>query len=174
MNVLAVVLAVSLAWVTTSAADELSQLPDAWMEVLLPIATADISGAEPRAQESLRSARLELSELLQRPAEDASRRALARAYGNLGNLYQLYAINTLAERCYSNARRLEPDSFRWHYYAGYLALSNGRREQAIEHFLAAERIDPGYRPLALRLGQAGFDLNQLTTEGYSSLPSDSF
>jgi len=145
--------------VCCASADPLSELPAQWQDRLQAVPGADISGAEPAVQRTLQAARLETGELLEGPTNDST--ALALSFGNLGNLYQLYDVHTLAEQCYANARDLEPDNFRWAYYAAYLALSNGRIEQAIERLGDAGRLNPDYPPLLLRLGQANYELNRL-------------
>ena len=148
-----------LALVFNAGADPLSELPAQWQDRLQAIPETDISGAEPGVRETLRAARQETVELMEGLTIDKS--ALALSFGNLGNLYQLYNVHTLAEQCYANARGLEPGNFRWAYYAAYLALSAGRIEQAIERLGDAGRLNPDYPPLALRLGQASYELNRL-------------
>ena len=138
-------------------ADGLDPMPPGWQQ-LQPIPRVDVSGAEPLARQALEQTRSEVARLLADPASDP--RALARAFGTLGNLYQLYGVDALAESCYANARLLAPDRFRWAYYAAWLALSKGRLEQAVERLQQAARLNPDYAPLALRLGQAWYDLNR--------------
>jgi tetratricopeptide (TPR) repeat protein len=140
-------------------ADPLSELPSHWQEKLKSVPEADISGAEPVVQQTLTSARKQTAELLADATAEAG--TLAREFGNLGNLYQVYNIHALAESCYANAQTLQPDSFRWHYYSAYLGLSDGRVRQGIERLERAAALDPGYPPLQLRLGKAWFDLNEL-------------
>jgi tetratricopeptide (TPR) repeat protein len=118
----------------------------------------DVSGAEAIARKALQQSRERVAALLQDPAPDS--RALAWAFGELGNLYQLYNVHTLAEQCYANARALDPDSFRWAYYAAWLALSDGRLQQALERLQQAAHLNPDYPPIQLRLGQAWYDLNR--------------
>ncbi len=56
---------------------------------------------------------------------------------------------------------LEPDAFRWPYYAGYLAMMTGNDERALELFEAARVLDPDYPTLYLRLGKVHLDRSEL-------------
>ncbi len=140
-------------------ADNLDPLPVTWQDRLQPVPLVDISGAEAIGRTALQRTRENVATLLADPASDP--RALAWAFGELGNLYQLFDVHTLAEQCYANARMLDPANFRWVYYAAWLALSDGRLEQALERLQQATRLNPDYPPIQLRLGQVWYDLNQL-------------
>lgn len=140
-------------------ADALAQLPPAWSDTLTPVPESDISGAERVAQESIVDTRERLAELL--AASDSDAAALAVGYGKLAALYQLVKINRAAAVCWENARSLQPEVFRWSYYAGYLALNEGRMETALARFQQAAALDPDYAPLNLRLGQIWLDTDQL-------------
>lgn len=138
-------------------ADPLSEPPAHWQGKLRGIPEADISGAEPSARKALDEAREKTAELITSAASDPAE--LAWAFGNLGNLYQLYDVHTLAELSYINAQVLEPDNFRWAYYIGYLAFSDGRMQSAIDWFEKAAQFDPDYPALGLRLGRAWYELS---------------
>ena len=139
--------------------DGLSELPTRWQGRLQAVDQAEVSGAEPTVRQALDEARQGVAASLADPGvEDA---ALARGYGALGNLYQVYKIPALAEPCYANARVLEPENFRWAYYAGYLALEGGRIRQALARLEMAARIGPGYAPLQLQQGRAWYELSEL-------------
>ncbi len=136
-------------------ADAISDLPAPWRERLQPIPEVDVSGAEPLARQAIREARETLSARLATPGTDPI--LLASGYGQLGAIYQLHEVQSAAERCYANARHLQPDTFRWPYYGGYLALRAGHSEQALEQFRAAQALGPDYPPLRLRLGEVWMD-----------------
>jgi tetratricopeptide (TPR) repeat protein len=78
----------------------------------------------------------------------------AAANGRLGMvLHAFQPADPRAEVCYRRARRSEPLSFRWVYY---LALVQGARrdyEEAIATLREALRLDAGYLPAQLKLGE---------------------
>jgi len=132
-------------------ADAVAQLPSAWTGTLTPVPEADISGAERVVQESIAATRGRLAELLDAANTDAAN--LAVGYGKLAALYQLADIDRAAALCWENARSLQPDEFRWSYYAGYLALTQGQTDTALSRLQRAQELKPDYAPLNLRLGQ---------------------
>jgi len=140
-------------------ADRLSELPVSWQPQLQALPETDTGGAEPAVKAALETTRSELNALLGEPGSSATE--LAAAFGQLGNLYQLYEIHTLADICYGNAGVLEPDNVRWPYYRAYLALVDGRIRQAIEGFERVQQLDPDYPVLPLRLGQAWYEANEM-------------
>lgn len=146
-------------WCGLAVADPLSELPTAWQGRIEALPEVDISGAEPAARKAMTDARMGVNALL--TAADVEASALAGGYGELGNLYQIYDIHTLAESAYANARSLDPENFRWVYYAAYLALSDGRIPQAVRRFQEAAELNPGYAPVQLRLGQCWYEQNRL-------------
>jgi tetratricopeptide (TPR) repeat protein len=140
-------------------ADALSQLPAAWQDRLQAVPETDVSGTERIAREAITGTRTRLADLLQSGTSDAGN--LAEGYGELAALYQLFHIDSAAALCWENARTLQPADFRWTYYAGYLALSSGQTEKALELFRQARELKPDYRPLDLRMGQLWLDTDQL-------------
>ncbi len=140
-------------------ADALAQLPAAWADRLKPVAEADISGTERVAQDSITETRARLGALL--ADADADSVNLAAGYGNLAALYQMFNINSAAALCWENARQLQPAEFRWTYYAGYLALNEGRTDTALKLLQQARELQPDYAPLNLRMGQLWLDTDQL-------------
>lgn len=140
-------------------ADPLSALPAPWDGRLIPVAETDISGAERLMQAAIGEARARIAGLLQGAggAEDP----LAEAYGRLGALYLLVEVEAAADVCLRNAAILQPEVFRWPYYAGYLAMLAGRSDAAIAHLERARALDPAYPPLDLRLGKVLLDAGRL-------------
>ncbi len=139
-------------------ADHLNNPPTRWNSRLQPLPNPDISGAEPAAREAMNEARAATEKALMDSTIDAKQ--LAWEYGNLGNLYQLYNINRLADSCYDNARAVEPNNFRWIYYDAYLSLILGRSKQAIEDFNQALALETNYPPIQLHMGHAWYDLGE--------------
>ncbi|MEN8761703.1 MAG: tetratricopeptide repeat protein [Thiogranum sp.] len=140
-------------------ADTLSELPAAWQDKLQAVPETDVSGTERVAREAISRTRTQLADLLQDGTSDDTK--LAEGYGELAALYQLFNIDSAAALCWENARSLQPADFRWTYYAGYLALTTGQTEKALQLLLRAGKLNPDYRPLDLRLGQLWLDADQL-------------
>ncbi len=141
------------------AADSLAQLPAAWQDRLQAVHETDISGTERVAREAITATRSRLAELLAGGSNDTAN--LAEGYAKLGALYQLFQIDSSAALCWDNARRLQPADYRWSYYAGYLALTQGQTETALSGLQRARELKPDYAPLDLRMGQLWLDINQL-------------
>ena len=142
-----------------TAADTLSELPPQWRAELVPIEEADISGAERLMQEAISESRQEVAALLAAPKPD--REVLAGAYGRLGALTLLLEMETQADACFRNASTLQPQEFRWPYYAGYLAMMSGNTDRALGYLEAARAIDADYPTLYLRLGKVRLDRSEL-------------
>ncbi len=140
-------------------ADPVADPPAAFGTALAPVLDADTSGAEPVMQEALATARAELNGLLAAPAPD--RDALAEAYGRLGALLILVEVEAQADAALRNAMALQPDAFRWPYYAGYLAMLAGNLDQAVRDLERARAIDPDYAPLDIRLGKVQLERSAL-------------
>ena len=139
--------------------DAVASPPAPWDQRLVPVPESDVSGAEPRMQQAIADARAEVARLL--GAADSDPVKLAQAYGRLGALLVLREVEAPADAAFRNARTLEPDAFRWPYYAGYLAMMTGNDERALELFEAARVLDPDYPTLYLRLGKVHLDRSEL-------------
>lgn len=142
----------------TALADPLSEPPSSHAE-LSPIAAGDLSALPAETQSAIAATRERVATLLE--AQGGSPAALAKAYGELGALYQVNDMRTSAEAAFDNAISLAPSELRWRYYAGYLALDSGQAELALQYFERAREIDPDYAPLTLRRAQALLDLSRL-------------
>lgn len=140
-------------------ADALSELPAQWRAELAALEEVDMSGAERLMQAAVAESRQEVAALLTAPEPD--RPKLAGAYGRLGALALLLEMEAQADACFRNARELQPEEFRWPYYAGYLAMMAGNADQALTHLQAAKDIDPDYRTLYLRIGKVQLDRSEL-------------
>lgn len=139
--------------------DPVASPPEPWAGQLMPIPSADLSGAEPAVRQAILNARAAIAELLVGPDSDPKR--LAQVYGRLGALLVLREVEAPADAAFRNAQTLEPDAFRWAYYAGYLALMTGNTDRALDRLEAAQALDPNYPPLHLRLGQVHLDRSEL-------------
>jgi len=77
---------------------------------------------------------------------------LGTAYGLLGQVYHAYKWMASARRCYANAAKLDPNSFRWHYLLAMAELDQGDVEKAESEFRLAAELDPDYMATFVRLG----------------------
>jgi tetratricopeptide (TPR) repeat protein len=125
---------------------------------LLPVPDLDLSDAEPRAREAIASARDVARTRLADPATGTAE--LAEAYGRLAGLYHVHEVLAGAKPAYGNARRLDPQHFRWAYLDAWLAQGAGRLDHALAAYEDARAIDPDYAPLALRLGEILLESNR--------------
>jgi tetratricopeptide (TPR) repeat protein len=141
-------------------ADLVSELPPVWQDRLTAIPDADLTGAEALMQQAITSAREEIAGLLAADAPDET--ALGTAYGRLGALLLLVEVEAPADASLRNAMQLDPEAFRWPYYAGYLAMLAGNLDEAIDYLETARAIDPDYAPLYVRLGKVHLDRSELT------------
>jgi thioredoxin-like negative regulator of GroEL len=140
-------------------ADLVAEPPTHFGIALAAVPDADTSGAEPLMQQALATARSELNDLLAAPKPE--RADLAEAYGRLGALLILVEVETGADAALRNAIALQPNAFRWPYYAGYLALRAGNLDKAVGLLEQARAIDPDYAPLYIRLGKVQLDRSAL-------------
>lgn len=132
--------------------------PDAGVE-LLSVPHPDLRGTDPGVQEQVREHR----ERVERPGGALDAEAAARAWGDLGLVYVLYDFIDAAEVCFENARRLEPNDFRWLYLLGYSHKLAGELDEAVTWLERSLEADPDSVAAMLRLGRAYFDLGDHRT-----------
>jgi tetratricopeptide (TPR) repeat protein len=125
---------------------------------LIPVPAPSLTNIEAIVQEQIRDAESKLNALLQQP--DATADELSQAFGEMGKLYQAYDLKDAALACYLNAQSLDPGSFAWQYYAGYLYQAKGDLEQAAAYFNKALKVRPRDQPALLRLAQTDLDLSR--------------
>lgn len=126
---------------------------------LLEIAAPDLAQYEEDVREQLGLAR----QRLDRDLEDATVPAaqLSRSFAALGQLYFLYDLPDLATACFVNARRLQPDDYRWSYYLGTLQQIDGAFDEAAASLRRAALLRPADVPTRIRLGEVEFARNRL-------------
>ena len=117
---------------------------------LLPMPTADLSMVEPAVRNRIASANAEFDT---RTRSQTSSPDLARAYGDLGMVYQAQDLTAPAEVAYVNARRLDSHDKRWPYLLAHLYADQGRVSEATKYFEIARDIDPTYVAAEIYLGQ---------------------
>jgi tetratricopeptide (TPR) repeat protein len=149
-------------------ADVLSELPATLQSRLVPVAEVSLAALDSDSRQQLRTGRAQVASAIEAQVSDAD---LAGAYGELGALYQSQHVNRLAGDCYTNARRLAPQEFRWLYYSAYLAATIGDLEGAIAGYEAARKLRPDYLALTLRLADAWRESDRLdqAAQAYQSV-----
>ena len=81
-----------------------------------------------------------------------------QAYGELGLLYLTYSFLEAAEACFSNARSLQPEDYRWPYLLGYLWQIQGRLEEAAAVLQRTLELRPDDLPSRIRLARVRLEL----------------
>jgi tetratricopeptide (TPR) repeat protein len=89
-------------------------------------------------------------------------RALADAYGSLGETLHAYEFLEAADASYRNASRLSPRDHRWLHLRGYLAQQSGRFEEAVELYGAARRARSDDHAATVRLGEVYLALGRFS------------
>ena len=82
---------------------------------------------------------------------------LAAAFGRYGMVLQAAEYDDVAEPCYLNAQRLEPDEIRWPYYLGSLYRSRGETDKAEGAFKRALELRPDDLATLIWLGRLRLD-----------------
>ncbi|MGB7931790.1 MAG: tetratricopeptide repeat protein [Gammaproteobacteria bacterium] len=155
---LALVLLTQLAGAVALADDNVSSLPGSWADKLLSVPVPNLEGQAPDIRSGLDETRNAVNAALQKPEVSATE--LADAYGELGGIYQASFLRQSAEACFQNAQRLEPENFRWAYYAAWLADQTGQTELALKRYEHARSLKSDYPPLTLRMADVLADLNE--------------
>jgi tetratricopeptide (TPR) repeat protein len=155
---LALLLLIQLAGPVVLANDNVSSLPATWAGKLLPVPVPNLEGQADDIRSGLDETRNAVNAALQKPEVPAAE--LADAYGELGGIYQASFLRQLAEPCFQNAERLEPENFRWAYYAAWLADQTGQTELALTRYEHARSLKSDYPALTLRMADAWSDLNE--------------
>jgi protein O-mannosyl-transferase len=154
---------------SSAAAQESPERPSAGRSAgkvdLVEIPRPELAGVDQPVQEQIRAAQAALTAALggSSSSSSSSSRAVekARAFGSLGEIYQAYGFEDAALACYANAAKLEPQSFRWEYYAGYLHQRSGDTESALREYQRAVTLQPGNASTMLRLGNLELSANHL-------------
>jgi len=130
---------------------------------LLEVGYPDLSQFQEGIQTQITSSRGVLDRLIEdlesEPVE------LSEAFGSVGQLYLLYDFPDLAEACFTNASRLQPDDYRWHYYLAVVFQFDGRFEEAGESLERSLALSPNDVPALIRLGNSRFSLGAIDEAG---------
>jgi tetratricopeptide (TPR) repeat protein len=116
---------------------------------IVAIDLPDISGTALPVQAQVRARYASLQQLVGNRGTPAAARAAA--YGEMGQLFLATEFPDAAERCFSNARTLEPGEMRWAYYLGHLHKNEPAKAAAFfEQTLA---LQPDHVPSLVWLGE---------------------
>ena len=126
---------------------------------LMPIHWSDLTKLEEGVREQVTSFQESLVATVKDPT--VSDTVLGEAYGELGEIYQAYALTAPAQDCYLNASFLTPRDFRWIYLLGRLDQQAGRFDDAIRRYQAARILRPNYTAVLVNLGNIYLELNRL-------------
>lgn len=120
-----------------------------------PLVLPDLS----RVAESVREQIHALHSSLRAKIDDSAvpRADLARAYGEMGQLFMAADYLEAAETCYLNARTLAPDEHRWSYYLGHLYRNRDELAKALTFFQEALRLRPEDVPTLVWVGEVYLD-----------------
>lgn len=83
-------------------------------------------------------------------SSDAGPRALAQAYGQLGDALLVHGLVGPAQVAYENAQTLQPERLDWPYLLSVIALDQGLLDQAAAHLDQALSLDPWDRASLIR------------------------
>ncbi|NNF51612.1 MAG: tetratricopeptide repeat protein [Gammaproteobacteria bacterium] len=122
---------------------------------LLPIPVVSLERFEP----GVRNAMLDAIKSVDDDRE-ASVEKRAESFGRLAMLFHAHDLLDAAEPCYINAATLAPRQYQWPYLLGYLYKVEGQPEKAEAQLKSALRINPGYLPALLHLGQTLSELQK--------------
>ncbi len=124
---------------------------------LADVPQPDLANVETNVQEHIRTTQKLLADTLANSVSTLMERG--EAYGALGQVYQAYGFDDAARASYENAAKLEPQSFRWHYYAGFLEERMGDKDSALRSYQQAQAIGLKYPSVLLRLGNLELNAN---------------
>ncbi len=116
---------------------------------LIEVPQPDLAGVDAPVRDQIRTSQTALAAGM---AQSAPRARLTAAFGTLGQIYQAYGFDDAALACYTNASRLDSQSFQWFYLLGYLREKNGDSEEAARDYRRVLILNSSYNPALLRLG----------------------
>jgi tetratricopeptide (TPR) repeat protein len=79
----------------------------------------------------------------------------AQTWGRLGEIYDVNDLADPALFCYARAEALDPEDWKWPYFAALL-LESHDPDAAFERLSRAAELEPDYAPLQYRLGFASY------------------
>jgi len=111
----------------------------------------DISGAAAPVQAQLRERFASLQQQIGNAGTPPA--ALASAYGEMGRLLMATEFIEPAERCFANARTLDPGEMRWTYYLAHIERQKNEPAKAAALFERALKLQADHVPSLVWLGE---------------------
>lgn len=140
-----------------AAEDRLGNLPAPWGHLLPVPQQATQAGLDDDAMGNIAEARANVDRSLD--DKDIPAAELGLRYGTLGSFYLRYNVFSLADLCFDNALKLDPENFRWAYLLAYVAQKSGRPELALQRYQAASKLDD-YPTVQIRIAEINLNLNR--------------
>jgi tetratricopeptide (TPR) repeat protein len=140
---------------------------------LSPIPQPDLSSLKDAVRQQIDAAQAALRAASQKSG--VSHEELAKAYGQMGKVYQAYNFFDAGAVCYQNADLLAPGEYAWPYYLGRLYEDNGHIKRAIASLEIARQLRPNNPWVLLSLGDAYLkngELNRAATQFQQVLALD--
>ena len=126
---------------------------------LVAVSWPDLATVEEGVREQIQKLQASLAATTRDPI--TSDTELSDAYGNMGQIYHAYSLNSPARECYLNAGRLAPKDFRWIYLLAKLDQQQGSFDEAIRNYRVAQTLRPDYIAAPVNLGNIFLELNRL-------------
>jgi tetratricopeptide (TPR) repeat protein len=111
----------------------------------------DISSAAAPVQAQLRERFASLEQQIGNTGTSPA--ALAAAYGEMGRLFMATEFIDSSERCFVNARTLDPGEMRWTYYLAHIERQKNEPAKAAALFERALTLRPDHVPSLVWLGE---------------------
>jgi tetratricopeptide (TPR) repeat protein len=83
---------------------------------------------------------------------------LGSMYGEMGMFYQAHEFTNAAKICYQNAVELSPYDFRWQYLLGFIDVTIGDFEDAINMYRSVLTINPDYLVAKVRWAEIELEM----------------
>ena len=106
----------------------------------VPVRTPDLSGLESAVAAQIGEMQGLLAAQIAGSAADPL--GVARAYGDLGQVYFAYGFHDAAADCFRNAAMLDARDYRWPYLLGAVEQASGRLDGAVTAFQRALDLAP--------------------------------
>jgi len=126
---------------------------------LQPVPEVNLDDLSPAIVSIITQAQVNLDEV---EKNEPDPRALAGAYGQLGDALLVHGLVGAAQVAYENAQTLQPERLDWPYLRSVIALEQGSPDQALTFLNEALRLDPWDRASLMRRGRLLAELGELS------------
>lgn len=122
----------------------------------LPVPDPELGEMEPALARVVDELEAEVAARARDPR--AEPREVAKAFGELAQLYHVFDLLDAAGTAYDNARKLAPGEYRWIYLRALVSLDQGELEAAQQGLERALELQPDSLAAWIRLGDVRLDL----------------